>query len=108
MIKNLSAKAQKRQEDLKRLSKRRVRVEDPAAYEERKARQKSINKNPKGPQKRLYSLQEAAFYLGRTVNSVREIIWAGKIPVVKVDRRLFLDIKDLERLVEMSKERFTF
>lgn len=108
MINDLSEKAKKRKADLEKLGKRRVRVEDPAKYQERKARQRERNLNPKGPQKRLYSLQEAAFYLGRTIHSLREIIWAGKIPFVKVDRRLFIDIRDLERLVEQFKERFTF
>lgn len=106
--KTLFERQQKRKADLEKLRKRRARTEDPAKYEQRKAKQRERNQNPKGPLKRLYSLEEAAFYLGRTVLSVREIIWAGKIPVVKVDRRLFLDIKDLERLVETSKERFTF
>jgi hypothetical protein len=108
MMKHTAEEEKKRLEELRKLSKRRVRTEDPAKYEERKARQRERNLNPKGPQKRLYTLQESAYYLGRTVHSVREIIWAGKIPFVKVDRRLFIDIKDLERLVEQFKERFTF
>jgi len=34
--------------------------------------------------KRLYSIAEAAVYLGRSVWAVREMLWAGKIPFVKV------------------------
>lgn len=53
--------------------------------------------------KRLYSIREAAAYLGRTIGAVREIIWSGKIPIVRCDRRIFLDIRDLERFIEQNK-----
>jgi hypothetical protein len=53
--------------------------------------------------KRLYSLVEAAVYLGRTVGAIREIIWAGKISIVRFDRRIYLDIGDLERFIEQNK-----
>jgi excisionase family DNA binding protein len=53
--------------------------------------------------KRLYSLREAAVYLGRTRPAMRELIWAGKIPMVRCDRRIFVDIRDLERFVEQNK-----
>jgi len=55
------------------------------------------------PAKRLYSLGEAAGYLGRTVGAIREIIWAGKIPIVRFDRKICLDIRDLERFIEQNK-----
>ncbi len=54
-------------------------------------------------EKRLYNLKEAAAYLGRSVWSVRELIWAGKIPVVKDGRKIFIDILDLEKYVENNK-----
>ena len=47
------------------------------------------------PGKRLYSIDEAADYLGRTPGAVREMIWAGKIPAVKFDRRIHVDARDL-------------
>ena len=50
------------------------------------------------PQKRLYSIKEASVYLGRSVWAVREMIWAGKLPYVKADRRIFLDIYDLDEV----------
>ena len=36
---------------------------------------------------------------------MRELIWAGTIPVVKprTARKIFLDIKDLDRFVEANK-----
>ena len=53
--------------------------------------------------KRLYSVTEAAEYLGRSVWSVRELIWGGKLPCVKVGRRIHLDIVDLDRWIEQNK-----
>ena len=53
--------------------------------------------------KRLYSIKEASTYLGRSICAVREMIWAGKIPSVKFDRRIYLDIKDMDLLIEKSK-----
>jgi excisionase family DNA binding protein len=69
---------------------------------------KAARKAPKGPQKRLYSVPEAAFYLGRTVDALREILWAGKLPYIKDGRRVFLDLKDLDEYVERNKTRFSY
>ena len=53
--------------------------------------------------KRLYTLKEAAVYLGRTLWGVREMVWAGKLPVVRDGKRLFIDINDLEMYVTRYK-----
>ena len=55
--------------------------------------------------KRLYTLKEGAAYLGRSEWGMRELIWAGTIPVVKPQaaRKIFLDVKDLDRFVEANK-----
>ena len=55
--------------------------------------------------KRLYTLKEGAAYLGRSEWGMRELIWAGTIPVVKpqATRKIFLDINDLDRFVEANK-----
>jgi len=75
---------------------------------ERLDKYKAARKNPKGPAKRLYSVSEAAYYLGRTVNALRQIIWAGKIDIVKDGRRVLLDVRDLDAYVERNKTRFTY
>lgn len=59
-------------------------------------------------QKRLYSIPEAAQYLGRTPWAVREMIWAGKIRYVKDGKRILLDILDIDKWIEESKMQFTF
>ena len=57
------------------------------------------------PLKRLYTIKEAGIYLGRSVNSVRELIWDGKLPFVRVGRRVHLDIRDLDEFIEKHKVR---
>jgi excisionase family DNA binding protein len=77
-----------------------------------KAKQNQVTKEAHGicnPQyKRLYTLKEAAQYLGRSEWGMRELIWAGKIPVVKVDggRKIFLDVLDLMEFIEKNKSTY--
>ncbi len=47
---------------------------------ERIEKYKEARKHPTGPVKRLYSVSEGAYYLGRTVNALRALLWAGKLP----------------------------
>ena len=58
--------------------------------------------------KRLYTLQEAAVYLGRSEWGMRELIWSRKIPIVRPEgsRKIFLDIADLDDFIERSKSLF--
>jgi excisionase family DNA binding protein len=51
-------------------------------------------------------LKEASAYLGRSVWGVRELIWAGKIPVVRDGRKIFIDILDLDKFVEENKSTY--
>ena len=55
--------------------------------------------------KRLYTLKEAADYLGRSVWGVRDLIWSQLIPVVKQhgSRKQYLDINDLDEFIEKNK-----
>jgi hypothetical protein len=59
--------------------------------------------NPLG--KRLYDLKEAARYLGRSVWSVRELIWDGLLPIVRPEgkRKIYVDILDLQKFVDLNK-----
>lgn len=58
--------------------------------------------------KRLYNLKEAAQYMGRTVWGMRELIWAGKLPVVKAPegRKIFIDVTDMDGYIEKNKARY--
>ena len=53
--------------------------------------------------KRLYSIPEAAAYLGRSVWSMREMVWAGKLPAVRDGRRIFIDLEDMNRWIAQNK-----
>jgi excisionase family DNA binding protein len=71
---------------------------------------KTINKGSKKthgivkpPRQRLYNLRAAAEYLGRPVWGIRELVWAGKLPVVKDGRKQYVDIQDMDRYIERNK-----
>lgn len=59
--------------------------------------------NPLG--KRLYTLKEAAQYMGRPVWGMRNLIWSQIIPVVKEQgsRKIYIDIDDLNGFIEKNK-----
>jgi excisionase family DNA binding protein len=54
--------------------------------------------------KRLLTVEEAAQYLGRTKAAIQHLIAARVLPVVKSDRRVFLDLMDLDAWIEKHKE----
>ncbi len=76
--------------------------------EERILRYKQERKNPKGPMKRLYNIKEAAYYLGRTVDALREMVWAGKLPYFRDGKRMLIDLKDMDEFIERNKQIFTY
>jgi excisionase family DNA binding protein len=53
---------------------------------------------------RLLTVEQAATYLGRTKDAIQHMVSAGKIAVVKSDRRVFLDVRDLEVWIEANKQ----
>ncbi len=55
--------------------------------------------------RRLYDLKAIAEYLGLPVYSVRGLIWNGSLPCVRIGRRQYLDIKDVDALIELNKSR---
>ena len=57
---------------------------------------------------RLYSVEDAAKYLGRSVYAVREIYYAGKLPVVRIDGRVFIDVQDMDLLIKNSKVTYDY
>jgi excisionase family DNA binding protein len=55
---------------------------------------------------RLLTVKEASVYLGRSVPSIRELIWAGSLPIVRVGKRIHLDLLDLDKWIEQNKVRY--
>lgn len=58
--------------------------------------------------KRLYTLKEAAIYLGRSEWGMRELAWSGKIPVVREEggRKIYFDIGDLIEFINKNKSAY--
>jgi len=52
---------------------------------------------------RLLTIDQAALYLGRTHEAMRQLASSGKIPTVLVERRVLLDRLDLDRWIEDNK-----
>jgi len=53
---------------------------------------------------RLFTVEQAASYLGRTKASLQHMVSAGRLPIVRADRRVFLDVRDLDKWIEQNKE----
>jgi excisionase family DNA binding protein len=51
----------------------------------------------------LFTVEEAGFYLGRSVWSMRHLIADGEIAIVRNGRRIFLDRSDLDSFVEQNR-----
>jgi len=58
------------------------------------------------PRQRLFDLKQASQYLGRSVWGVRELIWAGKLPVIQDGRKMYVDLFDMDRYIEIEKTTF--
>jgi excisionase family DNA binding protein len=52
---------------------------------------------------RLLTVEHAAVYLDRSKEAVQHLIAEAKLPVVRTDRRVFLDVRDLDRWIEENK-----
>lgn len=59
--------------------------------------------NPLAVRPRLLTVEQAATYMGRTEEAMQHMIGCGKVPTVRIDRRVFVDIRDLERLIDGNK-----
>ena len=55
-------------------------------------------------QARLLSLRDAAVYLSVSHWTLREMIWRGDLPSVRVGRRILIDREDLDRFIERCKQ----
>ena len=53
--------------------------------------------------RRLLTVKEAAKYIGRTESAVRELVWNQKLPHIRCDRRVMLDIRDLDRWIDENR-----
>ncbi len=54
-------------------------------------------------EKRLFTVAEAAQYIGRSEKSVRHLIAAGNLVATRRDNRVMLDRQNLDRWIELGK-----
>ena len=52
---------------------------------------------------RLLTVREAAEYLGRTETAVRELVWHGQLAHIRTDRRVMLDLRDLDSWIDTNR-----
>ena len=58
----------------------------------------------RGPTKpTLLTVEQAATCLGRSCDAIQHMIAHGKLPTVRLDRRVFLDREDLDKLIDGCK-----
>jgi hypothetical protein len=55
--------------------------------------------------KRLYTFDEAAIYLGRSVWSVRRLVWKGLLAKVEAGGRIHIDVHDMDQFIDRNKVR---
>ena len=53
--------------------------------------------------RRLITLNEAADVLSLSVASVRRLVWTGRLRFVRLNRRILIDVRDLDRLIAEAK-----
>jgi len=53
---------------------------------------------------RLVDLKEAGHLLGLSVWTVRAYVKAGKLVPIRFGRRILLEVSELERLIEQSRQ----
>ena len=53
--------------------------------------------------RRLYTIEDASVYLGRSPWTVAEMVRTGKLPYIPDGKRKFIDIEDINQWIEKSK-----
>ena len=53
---------------------------------------------------RLLTVDQAAVYIGRSKDAVQHMVSSGKVPTIRADRRVFIDVEDLDRWIREHKQ----
>ena len=53
---------------------------------------------------RLLTVEQAAVYIGRSKEAVQHMVSSGKMPTVRADRRVFVDVEDLDGWIREHKQ----
>jgi excisionase family DNA binding protein len=57
------------------------------------------------PSQRLLTLREAGAYLALGQWRIRSLIYGGELAYVRLGRRILVDLKDLDALIDSKKQR---
>ena len=62
-----------------------------------------MSKTNRKPVQRLYALKDAAIYMGRSPWGMREMCWKGRLPYIQDGKKIYFDVKDLDRYIDNLK-----
>ena len=62
-----------------------------------------MNNHKQEKHKRLISQKEAGEYLGISYWTVRDLVFNGELPHIRIRRRILMDIQDLDDYIQRSK-----
>jgi hypothetical protein len=63
----------------------------------------AATERPQSRYKRLFTIEDAGEYLGRTPWAVRHLIWNGVLLSVRIGNRVQVDINDMDNLIDGHK-----
>jgi excisionase family DNA binding protein len=64
-----------------------------------------VSKRPDKDCQRLLTIEQAGQYVALGRWRVRSLIYSGQLPYVRLGRRILIDLKDLDALIDSKKER---
>jgi excisionase family DNA binding protein len=67
----------------------------------------NLDKQRSNQDNRLKSQLNAGSYLGISFWSVRTLIIRGELPIVRMGRRILIDVHDLDAWIDKNKERLS-
>jgi excisionase family DNA binding protein len=70
---------------------------------EHTAEQKPVRRATGGIEPRLMTVPQAAFYIARTEQAVRHLIFNRDLPVIRAGRNVRLDRRDLDSYIENNR-----
>jgi hypothetical protein len=60
----------------------------------------SLSRQSTRVEQRLFDIEQASVYLGRTPKAIRLLIHRGKVPVTKIDGKVQIDRATLDKLID--------
>jgi len=80
-------------------------IEELAAKVVAKLSAELANSPGSGVRPRLLTLEQAATYISRTLPAMQHMVADGQVPTVRSDRRVFVDVRDLDQWIEDNKRK---